>query len=30
VGVLAVPNTAKCTADASRYSVDDLECGMHC
>jgi len=27
-GLLAVPNTATCTADASRYSVDYLESGM--
>ena len=30
VGLLAVPNTVNCTADASRYSVDDLESGMQC
>jgi len=30
VGLLAVPNTATCTADASRDSVDDLESGMQC
>ena len=29
-GLLAVPNTATCTADASRDSVDDLESGMQC
>ena len=28
VGLLAVPNTATCTADVSRESVDDLESGM--
>ena len=27
-GLLAVPNTATCTADVSRESVDDLESGM--
>jgi len=30
VGLLAVPNTATCTADVSRESVDDLESGMQC
>jgi len=30
VGLLSVPNTATCTADASRDSVDDLESGMQC
>ena len=29
-GLLAVPNTATCTADASRDGVDDLESGMQC
>jgi len=29
-GLLAVPNTANCTADVSRESVDDLESGMQC
>ena len=29
-GLLAVPNTATCTADVSRESVDDLESGMQC
>jgi len=29
-GLLAVPNTATCIADASRESVDDLESGMQC
>jgi len=29
-GLLAVPNTATCKADASRDSVDDLESGMQC
>ena len=29
-GLLAVPNTATCTADALRDSVDDLESGMQC
>jgi len=28
-GLLAFPNTATCTADVSRESVDDLESGMH-
>jgi len=28
--LLAVPNTATCTADASRDRVDDLESGMQC
>jgi len=28
--LLAVPNTATCTADVSRESVDDLESGMQC
>ena len=27
-GLLVVPNTATCTADVSRESVDDLESGM--
>ena len=30
MGLLAVPNTATCTADVSRESVDDLESGMQC
>ena len=30
LGLLAVPNTATCTAEVSRESVDDLECGMQC
>jgi len=29
-GLLAVPNTATCTVDASHDSVDDLESGMQC
>ena len=29
-GLLAVPNTATCTADASRYSANVLETGMQC
>jgi len=29
-GLLAIPNTETCTADASRDSVDDLESGMQC
>ena len=29
-GLLAVPNTATCTADVSRESVYDLESGMQC
>ena len=29
-GLFAVPNTATCTADASRDSVDDLESGLQC
>ena len=29
-GLFAVPNTATCTADVSRESVDDLESGMQC
>ena len=29
-GLLAVPNTATCTADVSRGSVDDLESGIQC
>ena len=29
-GLLAVPSTATCTADASRDSVDGLESGMQC
>ena len=29
-GLLAVPNTATCTADVSRESVDDLESGIQC
>jgi len=28
--LLAVPNTATCTADVSRESVDDFESGMQC
>ena len=28
-GLLVVPNTATCTADVSRESVDDLESRMH-
>ena len=30
VGVLAVPNTATCTADVSRDSANVLETGMQC
>jgi len=29
-GLLAVANTAPCTADVSRESVDDLESRMQC
>jgi len=29
-GLLEVPNTATCTADVSRESVNDLESGMQC
>ena len=29
-GLLAVPNTATCTADTSRDSANDLESGMQC
>jgi len=31
-GLLAVPNTATCTADTSRYnaSILDSECSVHC
>ena len=29
-GLLAVPNTATCTADVSRESVGDLGSGMQC
>ena len=29
-GLLAVPNTANCTADVSRDSANDLESGMLC
>jgi len=29
-GLLAVPNTATCTADVSCKSVDDLESGLQC
>ena len=29
-GFLAVPNTATCTADVSRETVNDLESGMQC
>jgi len=29
-GILAVPNTATCTADVSRENVDDLGSGMQC
>ena len=29
-GLLAVPNTATCTADVSRESVDDFESVMQC
>jgi len=29
-GLLAVPNTATCTADVLHYSANDLESGMQC
>jgi len=29
-GLLAVPNTATCTAETSRDSANDLEGGMQC
>jgi len=29
-GLLAVPNTASCTAEVPREIVDDLESGMQC
>jgi len=29
-GLLAVPNTATCTADASHDNANVLETGMHC